>query len=374
VAARWTGEQDAALQRMYAAGRSVAEMAIVLGRTPDAVTARRRQLGVPPRTARPWSAGEDALLRAARMSGVPATRVAARLDRTADAVRWRQRRLMGRPAARGRYGPAEDEAICRCFASDGDGDVVALASSLGRSVDAVRLRARALGVHRPPQRARWHAGEDARVRDGYAEGRTCSSIAAGLPGRTAAAVAARAAKLGLSDYARRWSAEEDARLIRLMATGRPLTEAARALVRTPEAVRGRCRRLGIDAPVTAPGARRGRPWSDGEDAVLRLHAGVNPATLAQLLGRSDRAVTERLRRLGLRAGRERSPHHPAPRARRLTPGQRAAVERAAAPLRGTNLSALAQRIDAPTAAVGVLLEGIRASRPAPAADLRRRAG
>jgi hypothetical protein len=373
VAARWTTGEDAALRRMYAAGQPVTEIAIALARTADAVTARRRQLGMPPRRARPWSAREDALLRAARLSGVPATRLAARLDRTADAVRWRQRRLIGRPSAPGRYQPAEDEAIRRCFASDRD--VAALAQSLGRSVDAVRLRARALGVYRPARRARWRAAEDALVRDGYAEGRTCSSIAAQLPGRTPAAVAARAAKLGLSDYARRWNAEDDARLIRLVATRRPLMEAARVLVRTPEAVRRRCRRLGLPTPPPSSTARRGRPWSEEEDEVLRLHAGVNPATLALLLGRSDPAVTARLRRLGLRAARERSPHHPTPRAGRLTPGQRAAVERAAAPLRGTSLSALARRLDVPPTAIGALLEGLRASHRSHAApELRRRAG
>jgi hypothetical protein len=213
------------------------------------------------------------------------------------------------------------------------------------------------------------------VRDGYAEGRTCSSIAAQLPGRTPAAVAARAAKLGLSDYARRWNAEDDARLIRLVATRRPLMEAARVLVRTPEAVRRRCRRLGLPTPPPSSTARRGRPWSEEEDEVLRLHAGVNPATLALLLGRSDRAVTARLRRLGLRAARERSPHHPTPRAGRLTPRQRAAVERAAAPLRGTSLSALARRLDVPPTAIGALLEGLRASHRSHAApELRRRAG
>jgi len=45
------------------------------------------------------------------------------------------------------------------------------------------------------------------------------------------------------------------------------------------------------------------------------------------LGRSDRAVVTRLRRLGLRAGRWRSPHHPTPTRGHLTPGERALVER-----------------------------------------------
>lgn len=354
VAARWIAEEDRVLRRLYLGGHPVMEIAIALGRSADAVTARRRQLGVPPRRARPWSAQEDALLRAALVDGVPATRLAARLDRTPDAVRWRQRTLYGRPSAASRYQPAEDDAIRRCFACGGD--VTALAQSLGRSVDAVRLRARALGVHRPPRRARWRPAEDALVRDGYAEGRTCVSIAKELPRRTPAAVAARAARLGLSDYARRWSADDDARLSGLIATRRPLTEIARALVRTPEAVRRRCHQLGLSAPAASRTARPSGPWSEQEDEVLRLHSGANPAILAQMLGRSDRAVTARLRMLGLRAGRERSPHHPTARAARLTPGQRAAIERAGAPVRGASLLALARRLDVRPMAIRAVID------------------
>jgi hypothetical protein len=238
VAARWIAEEDRALLRLYAADHPVTEIAIALGRSADAVTARRRQLGVPPRRPRAWSAREDALLRAALSDGVPATRVAARIDRTPDAVRRRQRTLCGHPSAPRRYQPADDEAIRRCFVR-GD-DVVALAQSLGRSVDAVRLRARALGVHQPARRARWRA-----------------------PPKT-----------------------------RSCATATP---------------RGG-RQLGLPGPPPppSPSARRCRPWSEQEDEVLRLHAGVNPATLAQLIGRSDLAVTARLRLLGLRAARERS--------------------------------------------------------------------
>jgi hypothetical protein len=109
--------------------------------------------------------------------------------------------------------------------------------------------------------------------------------------------------------------------------------------------------------------------------VLRLHAGVKPATLAQLIGRSDLAVTARLRLLGLRAARERSPHHPTARAGRLTPGQRAAVQRAGAPLRSASLLALAHRLDVPPTVIRAVVEPKGSSGPSRAAgDLRRRAG
>jgi hypothetical protein len=328
---------------MYAGGRPVTEIATALGRSPDAVTARRRHLGLPPRSDGGWSTREDALLRAAAQRGVSATWLASRLDRTPEAVRWRRRRLVGRSPAAGPYTAGEDEAIRVVFGRRGDVD--ALARELGRSAEAVRLRARVLGVHRPPPRRRWTFAEDAIVRDGYDAGRSCESIASELPGRTEASVAARARKLGLSNYARRWTDEEEALLTRLIATRCPVGEMARALTRTPEAVRQRARRLGLTPASDPPPGRSAHPWSEREDAFLRRQAGANPATLANLLGRSDRAVAARLRALGLRAGRERSPHHPAGRGGRLTPAQRSALARVEENARPGNVIALASRLD-----------------------------
>jgi hypothetical protein len=164
------------------------------------------------------------------------------------------------------------------------------------------------------------------VRDGYADGLTCSEIAAGLEHRTPTAIAARARKLGLATYARAWTGADDARLGRILAA-RSTDDAARLLGRTPEAVRGRARRLGITASVTRAPARAGARWSEDEDAQLVLHAGLNPAMLSTLLDRSDQAIAQRLRRLGLRTGRWRSPHHPSPANGGFTPGERALIDR-----------------------------------------------
>ena len=132
-------------------------------------------------------------------------------------------------------------------------------------------------------------------------------------------MAARAAKLGLGTYARRWSAEDDRRLVRMLSLV-AIEDAARALGRTPEAIRRRARALGV-VPGSAPERPRGRArWTAADDAFLRLHAALNPAVLAAQLGRSDHAVVARLRRLGLREGRWRSPHHPRPAARSLRAG------------------------------------------------------
>jgi RNA polymerase sigma-B factor len=256
--------------------------------------------------------------------GLPATVLARRVRRPVEQVRVRRRRLgLGRPGAR-RYTAAEDSVLRSEWPAGADVD--ALARRLGRSADALRLRARQLGLHRPPPRRRWSASEDAIVRDGYASGLSCNEVAAALAPRTPTAVAARARRLGLATYGRRWTAEDDVRLRRILAL-RSVDHAARLLGRTPEGVRRRARKLGLAAPRQAAAARAGTRWTEDEDELLRLHAAVNPAILATLLGRSDHAVVSKLRRLGLRTGRWRSPHHPSPSNGGLTPGERALVER-----------------------------------------------
>ena len=222
-------------------------------------------------------------------------------------------------------------------------DLGALAQRLGRSPDALRLHAEALGLHRPQRRRRWSPAEDATLRDGYAQDHSCRQIAAALPGRSPTTVAARARKLGLSTYARAWTAGEDARL-RALAEQRPAAEIARALGRTPEAVRRRARSLALSALPRPAAPRAGANWSSDEDALLRLHAGLNRAALAALLDRSDQAVVTRLRRLGLRNARERSPHHSAATTRGLTPGEWRLLQRELRQARRPSLLALGRRL------------------------------
>jgi hypothetical protein len=63
----------------------------------------------------------------------------------------------------------------------------------------------------------------------------------------------------------------------------------------------RARTLGLTTPSGRPRGSGAR-WRGKEDALLRLHAGLNPAALAVRLGRSDQAVVARLRSLGPRNG------------------------------------------------------------------------
>ena len=144
----------------------------------------------------------------------------------------------------------------------------------------------------------------------------------------------------------RWTAADDAGLARVLAV-RSIDEAARLLGRTPEAVRRRARKLGIAASGPVENERAGERWTADEDELLVLHAGLNPAVLAALLGRSDQAIAGRLRRLGLRAGRRRSPHHPSPSNGGLTPGERALVDRELRDRGPRALLSLEERLDRP---------------------------
>ena len=166
------------------------------------------------------------------------------------------------------------------------------------------------------------------IRDGYTSALPCAEIARQLPHRSSASVAARARKLGLVTYARRWSPRDDQRLSDLAARGATLEYVAQRLGRTPEAIRRRAARIGAKPPAPAPSRRRARRWTPPEDELLRLHHALNPALLAQLLGRSDAAVCRRLCSLGLRQRAQRSPHHPVSRLDgRPTPGERVMIAR-----------------------------------------------
>jgi hypothetical protein len=99
------------------------------------------------------------------------------------------------------------------------------------------------------------------------------------------------------------------------------------LTRTPEALRARARKLGLEPPRSRRTGQAPRSWTSAEDDQLRLHAGLNPAVLAELLARSPEAVVQRLRRLGVRDGCARSPHHPAPARDGFTAGERATIIR-----------------------------------------------
>jgi hypothetical protein len=346
MAVPWLEEEEILLRRMYTQGAPLKQIAHKLGRSVDAVAEHRRTMRLAPRPrSRPWSKSEDALLVNASRAGIPASAVGVRLGRPAEQARRRRARLLGSAPPPRPYSQAEDAEIkARWHEPEAPG---ALAAAFGRPVASVRERARKLGVHRTASRRRWTTHEDEALRAGYHDGLTCERIAQELGSRSASAVAARAAQLGLATYARRWTAAEDRRLSLLAERGTNLERAARQLDRRPEALRARARKLGIDGLRAGSGSRGGRSWTTGEEDLLRANAGANPAVLAELLERTPEAVVIRLRRLNLRAEMHRSPHGPIAARQQPTPGERAAIRRAVAAGGPRRRLAVAERLGRP---------------------------
>ena len=329
---RWSTAEDQLLRRLYADQLPVEQIAGRLARSPDAVVAHRQALGIAPRRpSRPWSPREEALLRAGSATGLPAPLLAQRLGRSTQQVRARRRTLVAPPPPARPYLAHEDKAIRVCLAERGD--LVALGRRLGRSPDAVRLHAQQLGIYRPtPRGRRWTDWEDALIRDRYTSALGCAQIARQLPHRSAASVPARARKLGLATYARRWSIQDDQRLAQLTARGATLEDVAQRLGRTPEAIRRRAARLGAKPPRPAPAPRRARHWT------LRGRRAAAPASRPE--PRAARRAARPLRRRRVPtvmcAGttRQRSALPPSSGQPTETacpgPGERAVIERALA--------------------------------------------
>jgi len=244
MAPRWSSTEDGLLRQLYARQHPVEDIAGRIGRSPDAVVARRSALAIPARPRwQAWQAWEDSPVTAAGS-------------------------------------PAEP-----------------------------RLRADRFERRSSRARQSWEEWEDAALRDGYTSALTCVEIARRLPGRTPRGVAARARRLGIASYARRWSATDDQWLVRLFALEMTTADVALQLGRTPEAVRSRAARMGMQKPRAVGARSQRRRWTPEEDELLHLHAALNPARLAALLDRSDMAVCRRLRTLSLRTHAQRSPHY-----------------------------------------------------------------
>lgn len=345
MAQRWHPHEDERLNGWYAEGEPVIEIGRRLGRSPDAVDARRRALGLRARRprARRWSRRQDALLRGSAEAGVPAAVLAERLGLPLEAVRRRRRALVrSRPPGK-RYEPQEDAALREALTAGRS--LRDLASPLGRTEGALRVRARSLGLLAKGSRRRWTRRDDELLREGYERGLSCRAVARTMLGgmRTPGAVSARARALGLATYARAWTPEEDAALRRLSLAGASLYAAAERRGRTPEAIRRRARKLGVKFAAD-PAPAGGRRWRPGEDAILRELASLHPGRLSRLLGRSDRAVLRRMTALGLAS---RSPHRLPPTRTELTPGELRLIARECSNGTPRRVLALAHRLGRP---------------------------
>jgi len=338
---RWTAAEDQLLLERYTAGESREAIAKQLGRTSDAVDARRRFLHRPARTipTRRWSEAEETFLRAAAAAAVPSSAIASRLNRTPYAVR-RRRETICATSPRARPYTAEEDALIAATIQRGE-PLASLADTLGRSHDALRLHARQLGLLRVKQRRRWTVADDERLRYAYTTGCSVAQTKQRLlPDRSEGAIVARAHLLGLAEHGRRWTNRYDTALARMVGLGLSSTYIARTLGRTEEAIAKRCRVLGLRAPAPDRPRRRG-PWTAAEDGLLRARAHEPLATLVFVLGRSRASIRRRRHILEL-ATPPRTQHHP------LTDGApihgRIRAIKDEMPLTATRALALAKRL------------------------------
>ena len=124
-------------------------------------------------------------------------------------------------------------------------------------------------------------------------------LAARMPGRSAEAIKLRARHLGVAMRGRRrWTMADDAQLRSLYGTT-TAADIAAVLGRTENAVVERARILGI--------AMERRPWTPADDCTLRaLYAISTAAAIAPGLGRTEAAVTARAAKIGARKYRRRA--------------------------------------------------------------------
>lgn len=306
---RWTAAEDQLLLTLYTGGESREAIAEQLGRTSDAVDARRRFLHHPARTipSRRWSEAEETFLRAAAVAAIPNSAIASRLNRTPYAVR-RRREATGMTGPRARPYTAEEDTLIAATIQRGE-PLAKLADTLGRSHDALRLHASQLGLLRVKRRRRWTVADDERLRHAYATGCSVAETKERLlPDRSEGAIVARAHLLGLAEHGRRWNDSYDKALARMVALELSSTYIARKLGRTEEAIAKRCRALGLRATAPDPPRRRG-PWTAAENDLLRTRAHEPLATLAAVLGRSHSSIRRRRHILEL-ATPPRTQHHP----------------------------------------------------------------
>ena len=281
----WTRTQDALLHAATAGGISDHAVARQLGRPVEHVRRRRRQTVGPRSPSRPYSPGDDERLRSYWPDGDIAV-LAGELGRSVGSIRLRAQSLgLHHPRPRRRWTAQEDVVVRdgyeQALTCTQIADVLA-----GRTPGAVAARAAKLGV--ATYARAWTQLDDRRLRLLSAEGMAVESIAQAL-GRTPQALLLRARRTGVSLPAasnasrsgRRWTAAEDD-VLRLNFALNPAVLAG-LLGRSSHAVTQRMCRLELRDGRSPhhPAPRRG-PLTPGErvTAVRELRSGGPGRALA----------------------------------------------------------------------------------------------
>jgi DNA-binding CsgD family transcriptional regulator len=292
----WTKAEDRVLVKQYHR-LTARELAAQLGRTTRSVMARLHVLGLTAPASAVWSAAEDAAVRKLSYT-MPHAELAAKLGRTRNAI-VKRIAVLGIPSPHTPFVPTKrDVAYIR--KNMGDISLTAMGVQLDVSTNAVRSIALGLGWQPREELRRWTAKDDALLHK--LDGATPRREVAARLGRTPLAVQGRAKRLGLTDEAARpWSKADEKRLARLYGSGMGYTAIASKLGRTRSGVHNRLRTLGLTASL--PLKRR---WNKADETLLRQLWGTLPkAEIAVRLGRSVSSVSKKAHTLGLTAKRSR---------------------------------------------------------------------
>ena len=300
----WTPGETATLRRLFDADQSLAEIAASLGRGAAGVTDRSVTLGLRRHSTRAWSELEDAAL--ARDYGrEPAADIAARLGRSCTAVYARAALFGLSEAGSPRWTAWEDRQLREGYAQGLP--IAQIATLIGRPFAGLASRASALGLKHPNHPKGWSEAEAARALELVGTGLRYLAVidqlaAEGYPRRTKAAFNPKLRKLGYGrGWGRPWTAEEDALLVHLYATGASLTPLRARLDRTQHSIRWRADYLNLRGThANKNGFRSGPDWTEADIATLRSNYGKMPsAVLAAKLGRTKAAMFTRANLLGL---------------------------------------------------------------------------
>ncbi len=296
---RWTPAELKLLKGQY--GRvDVHELAERLGRNYRMVTDKARQLGLTS-PSKLWTADDDEYVRS-HYDTLPVAEIARHLGRTANSVMTRAREELD--IAR-RVKPITPEVVARIMESVGRVAITTIVAELGIGADRIMKVAHKHGYRPRGQwwKKQWSAKEDAILRKHYATTRGVD-LARRL-GCTHSMIENRARVLGLPLKKKqgrsktRWSRADDA-LLRKLYDHRSTKELALRFNCTAREIEARRRHLRLRRPDTISVPRR---WSEAEDALLRELAGsTDRKEIAQRLGRSRQAVTDRADRLGVMCG------------------------------------------------------------------------
>lgn len=225
--------------------------------------------------------------------------IAERTGRHIDTVvRHLIRRGVMAAAERKRAWMTSDDRMLRELV-DGGVRVCEISRRMGWSRPTIRKRLAEIGV--APHRMRpWTAADDARLIELAADGRRSANAIGVIMDRHHNLVATHAERLGIAlpqrRGVRRWTAEDDAQLVKMALDGVHISRVAEQLGRARSTVQRHAKRLGVLRLINPH-----PDWRARDDAALLSLAaqGVKSDAIAAQMGRCVHTIRRHAKRLGI---------------------------------------------------------------------------